>query len=363
MDILELLKSFNANMDKDLTNDLKNSQIVGSFKSGLDALKTFKSGKSSYNSGIGAFSKGFWNGAGKTKGLLKQAGDKGSLAGLALTAANTFIPQAKSDYNDGFGKALDVGSTVAGIGASLGLGALGPIGWTLGAASLANNLAGRKAERQGLDASTNVGSAYSGLTKDVASAGKRTTLSGNLFGYKGLRTNNINQKIHNLDKRRAFSSIIGNRNDMNNLTSLNSMQDVSSKNRNKLYNTFNSSILSAKNGAKLKNIITSVKNENKNVIPSGALHARKHSLPKEIAEQVTKKGIPVITKECVKDKCTITQHAEIEHSEIIFNKEVTDKLESLLKEGTDKAAIAAGKLLTHEILENTQDNTNLIETV
>jgi len=63
-----------------------------------------------------------------------------------------------------------------------------------------------------------------------------------------------------------------------------------------------------------------------NVIPEGALHARKHNLPEEIAEQVTNKGIPVITFD---EGGEITQHAEIENSEIIFHKEITDKLEDL----------------------------------
>jgi hypothetical protein len=39
---------------------------------------------------------------------------------------------------------------------------------------------------------------------------------------------------------------------------------------------------------------------------------------------------------------------------------VTKKLEELYKEGTDEAAIEAGKLLVKEILFNTDDRTNLI---
>ena len=59
----------------------------------------------------------------------------------------------------------------------------------------------------------------------------------------------------------------------------------------------------------------------------------------------------------------ITQQAEIEKEEIIFHKEVTLKLEELYKLGTDEAAIEAGKILTHEILHNTIDNTNILNTV
>lgn len=94
-----------------------------------------------------------------------------------------------------------------------------------------------------------------------------------------------------------------------------------------------------------------------NVIPEGALHARLNHMD---VDNITKKGIPVITQE---DGGEITQHAEIECNEIIFTKKVTDELEKLYKLGTDKAAIEAGKLLAKEIMENTQDNTGLMKEV
>ena len=99
-----------------------------------------------------------------------------------------------------------------------------------------------------------------------------------------------------------------------------------------------------------------------NVIPDGALHAHKHHLeeidPK--LKEVTSKGIPVITEE---DGGKLKQHAEIERNEIIFRLEVTKKLEELMKDGSDDAAIEAGKLLAHEIINNTVDNTGLMEVV
>ena len=91
-----------------------------------------------------------------------------------------------------------------------------------------------------------------------------------------------------------------------------------------------------------------------NVIPEGALHARKHHM--ENSEGLTQKGIPVID-----DKGE--QQAEIELNEIIFNLEVTQKLEELCKDGSDEAAIEAGKLLVQEILFNTEDRTGLIKTL
>lgn len=100
-----------------------------------------------------------------------------------------------------------------------------------------------------------------------------------------------------------------------------------------------------------------------NIIPEGALHARKNNMN---IEGITKKGIPVISEG---DNGKIEQQAEIEHSEIIFRLEVTQKLEDLAKiykqddkteKEKDEAAIEAGKLLVKEILYNTDDRTNLI---
>lgn len=85
-----------------------------------------------------------------------------------------------------------------------------------------------------------------------------------------------------------------------------------------------------------------------NIIPEGALHARLHHM--EDADNLTKKGIPVVDNNG-------EQQAEIERNELILRLSVTKYLEELAKEGTDKAAIEAGKLLVNEILYNTVDNT------
>lgn len=99
-----------------------------------------------------------------------------------------------------------------------------------------------------------------------------------------------------------------------------------------------------------------------NVIPEGALHARKNHLTEidDMYKQVTHKGIPVIT---IEDNGEVIQHAEVEHSEIIFTKEVTDKMENYRKQGTDEAAIECGKMLVKEILYNTDDRSGVIQTV
>ena len=125
--------------------------------------------------------------------------------------------------------------------------------------------------------------------------------------------------------------------------------------------------MSGKNGAKLYNLqeakrilsnrLQSFKQGGAvNVIPDGALHKNRHHLEDidEKFEDVTTKGIPVITEAKNGD---IIQQAEVEKEEIIFNLEVTKKLEELMEKDTDEAAIEAGKLLTEEILRNTIDNT------
>lgn len=92
-----------------------------------------------------------------------------------------------------------------------------------------------------------------------------------------------------------------------------------------------------------------------NVIPEGKYHAHKNHLGEinEEYEDLTKKGIPVVVHS---EGGELEQVAEIEKMELIFRLEVTEKLEELFKDGSDEAMIEAGKLVTVEIMENTQDN-------
>lgn len=161
--------------------------------------------------------------------------------------------------------------------------------------------------------------------------------------------------------------------------SMNSSQDIDSKNRQSLQGGINSRLLAAKKGAKLqfKNIINNIEDKKVvelskggkvNVIPDGALHSRKHKLD---IDGVTDKGIPVISYEDGGSTEKIEQHAEVEVDEVILHIELTKKLEDLLeqfnktenKKEKDVLAIEAGKILTEELLENTEDNTGLINTI
>lgn len=102
-----------------------------------------------------------------------------------------------------------------------------------------------------------------------------------------------------------------------------------------------------------------------NLIPEGHLHAHLNHLQDKNPdlEDTTKKGIPVMTQN--KDG-ELEQIAEVECGELILRLEVTKKLEDLMEDGSAEAMIEAGKLLTTELITNTEDNTqqlNLIENV
>ncbi len=103
-----------------------------------------------------------------------------------------------------------------------------------------------------------------------------------------------------------------------------------------------------------------------NLVPEGALHARKHNLEEvdpDLKGQITKKGIPVITQ----SEGGVVQHAEIERDEVVFRKEFTEELESLFESyketPTDEIAITAGKLICYELLKNTDDRSGLIKSI
>ena len=128
-----------------------------------------------------------------------------------------------------------------------------------------------------------------------------------------------------------------------------------------------SEIIKAQNGAKLEQIEVS---DQPNVIPSGAMHKNKNHIDLD----VTQKGIPVITveddsaetfAEIKEQEDTLIQHAEVEEAEIIFNKELTLFIENLRKQWhenkDDSICLEAGLRLAKEIVENTEDNTDVTE--
>ena len=309
------------------------------------------------------------------KELIKGSGlSIGSAANGVLSVADRFIPQAEdkaSKITSGVFNGLStVASFVPGIGtlASVALKGLGSL-FGAGVKSVKGNTANELVDTS---------SSYTG---EDALASKK-------FGLLGLRGA---KKYAGLVTRRQYNrDLAANvlREGKDDLLAANNVQqqqmkDTLSKNGDDWMYT---NTLSAKNGAKIKEVkrLSSLYNKRLiskeplkegttvefknggsiNVIPEGALHARKNNLT-EInpeLEGITKKGIPVISKE---EGGEMIQHAEIERSEIIFNLETTKKLESLReqynksedKPEKDNLAIEAGKLLAQQIMENTIDNT------
>ena len=309
------------------------------------------------------------------KELIKGSGlSIGSAANGVLSVADRFIPQAEdkaSKITSGVFNGLStVASFVPGIGtlASVALKGLGSL-FGAGVKSVKGNTANELVDTS---------SSYTG---EDALASKK-------FGLLGLRGA---KKYAGLVTRRQYNRDLAanvlqeGKDDLlaaNNVQQQ-QMRDTLSKNGDDWMYT---NTLSAKNGAKIKEVkrLSSLYNKRLiskeplkegttvefknggsiNVIPEGALHARKNNLT-EInpeLEGITKKGIPVISKE---EGGEMIQHAEIERSEIIFNLETTKKLESLReqynksedKSEKDDLAIEAGKLLAQQIMENTIDNT------
>lgn len=124
-----------------------------------------------------------------------------------------------------------------------------------------------------------------------------------------------------------------------------------------------------KNGGQLQDIEVA---QEQSVLPDGSLHKNKHNLD---LDHVTSKGVPVITidgdadtfEEIKAHEDSITQHAEVESLEVIFSKELTDFIEEKRKEwhetGSNDILEEVGKRVTKELLENTKDETGMIESM
>jgi len=109
--------------------------------------------------------------------------------------------------------------------------------------------------------------------------------------------------------------------------------------------------------------ITKLQNGGSILVPEGALHAHKHHMEEvnpELAEDLTKKGIPVVA---VDENGEVTQVAEIEKQELIFEKSLTEQIEKLWKDGSEEAMIEAGKIITCTLFTNCDDNAGLVEEV
>lgn len=290
---------------------------------------------------------------------------------------------------------------VGGIASVAGLA--GPWGKALGVGLKIGDTLDRAFGKNVKGAHINAGSGFTGTNIDVDSKKFRWTQGNKANRY----ASNLNQQKQEASK--ALNLV--NASNQKQQAGIAAAGNVDLSNTNKLNNNFNSKILTSKQGSKLDKLKVAKKNglpkpknlqdltktvdpagkmtdaDTKdftsggekvkvaqhgsvvdgqetlgekgmaiNVIPSGALHAHKNNLDDE-ADEMTKKGIPVIT---LGKGDEITQHAEIERDEVILHLTLTQQLEKLKKDGSVEAMIEAGKLLSKELMENTQDNTSLI---
>lgn len=337
------------------------------------------------------------------------------LAGSIADVAGSLIPQTEQSalttgLNQGYDAAANAVSAIPGVGTIIGgamkVGGMLSDGLTalgvgtdqmttadkildskflkLTPVGLINSIGAKKADTITKDneAFEQVGSSYGGTQATVDDA---LTKSGKKYGlFSGGARNKANKQIHNAQMQQVKMGNIADEAQMafaasnNPLLGLGTQLQLNGgyqqntvragKSGLKMDKDFAKRVVKLSKGKKSKaqkiqEEVAGFKNGGAvNVIPDGALHAHKHHLEDvdEKFEDVTAKGIPVITEEKGGD---IKQHAEVEREEIIFNLEVTKQLEKLMQDGSDEAAIEAGKLLVYEILENTVDNTGLLNTV
>ena len=275
---------------------------------------------------------------------------RGGIENSLISSGNPWL-MAVGLASKGFGKLGMYGDATKGLGAGNDIintiGSFIPgVGW----------FAGKSKEIQ-KDEQVQASTGYTGVTNDVNKAAQN---AGGRF-LAGMGKQNARRDRAQLAQEQAHEVLEDNKLALQN--SGNPLYQL----KTQVLTSGGYNAMSAKNGAKLYNLqeakrilsnrLQSFKQGGAvNVIPDGALHKNRHHLEDidEKFEDVTTKGIPVITEAKNGD---IIQQAEVEKEEIIFNLEVTKKLEELMEKGTDEAAIEAGKLLTEEILRNTIDNT------
>lgn len=345
------------------------------------------------------------------EGFFKRMGGMGSLGNMASTVSS-LIPQTEQSglttgLNAGYDAAADAVSAIPGVGTIIGgvmkIGGMLSDGLTamgvgtdqmtttdkildskfmkLTPIGLINSFGAKKADTivKDNEAFEQVGSSYGGTTDVVDNALEKSGKKYGLLSGKGRNKANreiarakLQQtKMGNIadEARDAFSnqsaslSMINNRNLLGMTGGYQQRGSYIGRNGLKLP--------SVEDMEKARATVARIRQQKKeasktieefkeggkmNVIPEGALHAHKHHMD---VDGITPKGIAVVTQE----EGGVVQHAEIERNEIIFTKEVTEELERLYKDGSDEAAIQAGKLIAKQIIENTQDNTGLISEV
>lgn len=318
----------------------------------------------------------------------KTAESLNNLANIGASVASKFNPLG--GMVNSVGKTIGnlIGGTkdrVSGSGSaavsavSTGLSFAGPVGNLIGAGlNLLNGIGGGRAMKLA-DQSSEFGSGFSGSQSYVHNtidkySGKKAGLFD--FGFKS----NANKKLREAQRQQGLILDIQ---DKDKKMDLNSAGEYITANNANLYAGYKPQLLLSRSGMKFpeldaaRNLINSwsVKSEEPqkfqlggkmNLIPEGALHARKHNLSDtnpDLKDQITSKGIPVV----MQAEGGVTQTAEVEKDEWTLRKEFTDELESLYKlyqkDSSNEAAIKAGKLVCYELLKNTDDRSGLIKSI
>lgn len=204
--------------------------------------------------------------------------------------------------------------------------------------------------------------AYSGSEKDINAANK---LSGKRTLF-GIGRRKMNRFIDATNKDVDLINEIGYTNSLAKKSDYS--RDIAQQNLNRYAGTNYQVHAVGKRGMKilsrkeLQDILAKRKYQkggvigtDSSVLPEGSLHARLNHLQdvNPELEDTTRKGIPVLD-------ANGEQVAEIERDELVLTKALTDKIEELMKDGSEEAMIEAGKLIAAEIIENTQDNTGQI---
>ena len=294
--------------------------------------------------------------------------------GVANLALDVFDPVKKSKLESGANIALGVG----GLAATAAIPAAGPfIAAAILAANAVGHLAGQKTENftANRELLAQAGSSYNSSVNNIL---KAESLAGQKYsGYNSGGRHKADKAIYTgSQEQEGLEKVLSNIGSLRDI--LASTAGLVSQQRELESNGGFQNVYTGKEGTVLNKIsyideAPSIINElsyideapsiieefqdqlqsfkeggSFNIIPEGALHARLHHM--EDADNLTKKGIPVVDNNG-------EQQAEIERNELILRLSVTKYLEELAKEGTDKAAIEAGKLLVNEILYNTVDNT------
>lgn len=277
-----------------------------------------------------------------------------SMGNQALgTNINTMTDrQYKRAGLNGFQNALNTGLGFLSNTATIGLGGLAgkteDFSVSLGAKNLRDSFAG----------------ALNDMDIDASMAGKRYWIGKRQVDRNIERSKQLNNLLTALDL------------DTNNvISSVPYMKEQLQRQRlNKMYNIDNN-VSVGKNGLKLlskeelaaiystKQNITKFQEGGSIMIPDGALHAHKHHMEDvnpDLAEDLTSKGIPVVTES---EGGELTQVAEVEKEEAILSSSLTDKIESLWKDGSEEAMIEAGKLIVEALFTDTVDNSGIIDKV